>query len=99
MTTPASTPFCPDLEPDEWKLKYVTDVTTGETSITDEYNGSKRLEDSKVEKYLGDLISHDGSNSKNIMARKAKGAGIVDQIMGKLRGTFMVHSTLKLGLS
>ena len=32
-------------------------------------------------KYLGDVISKDGKNTKNIEARKSKGIGVVNQIM------------------
>ena len=40
-----------------------------------------------TEKYLGDLISREGKNEKNIHARKAKGTGIVDQIISILDGS------------
>ena len=36
--------------------------------------------------------------TKNILARKAKGAGIVDQIMGKLRGTLYGPYYFEVGL-
>ena len=98
MHVGASTSFCPDLELDEWKLRNVLDIKTGETTLTDEYDGPRRPEDSDVEQYIGDLISHDGSNLKNIMSRKAKGTGIVDNIMGKLRGTVYGPFYFEVGL-
>jgi hypothetical protein len=36
------------------------------------------------EKYLGDIISNNGKNTKNIEARKNRGTGIVNQIMSIL---------------
>ena len=48
--------FCPDLELDNWKVKNVVDIETGEKTLNDEFNGPRRLEESEVEKYLGDLI-------------------------------------------
>ena len=51
-----------------------------------------------MEKYLGDLISNDGSNIKNILSRKAKGTGIVDQIMVKPRGTVYGPFYYEVGL-
>ena len=33
------------------------------------------------EKYLGDILTSDGKNSKNIAARKNRGVGVVNQIM------------------
>ena len=51
-----------------------------------------------TEKYLGDLISSDGSNKKNIQARKEKGIGIVSQIMGILEGTIYGPYYFEVGL-
>ena len=36
------------------------------------------------ETYLGDIISEDGKNTKNIKSRLAKGLGIISQIMNIL---------------
>ena len=44
------------------------------------------MEEKKEEKYLGDVISRDGKNIKNIKARVAKGKGIVTRIMTILEG-------------
>ena len=44
------------------------------------------MEDKHEEKYLGDVISHDGRNIKNIKARVNKGTGLVNNIMTKLEG-------------
>ena len=38
------------------------------------------------EKYLGDVISTDGKNIKNVKARVAKGKGIVSRILSILEG-------------
>ena len=65
----------------------VEDLITGEKEITDELNGDHTMEESDTEKYLGDLISNDGKNFKNIEARRAKGTGIVDQIVTILENT------------
>ena len=50
----------------------------------DEQIGDHYMEESDHEKYLGDIISNNGRNEKNIEDRKKKGEGIVNQIMGKL---------------
>ena len=34
--------------------------------------------------YLGDIISHDGKNTKNVNSRVAKGLGIITDIMNML---------------
>ena len=42
--------------------------------------GKEKIQESNEEKYLGDIISKDGKNLKNIKARVAKGKGIVKKI-------------------
>ena len=42
------------------------------------------MEESTEEKYLGDLITSDGSNRTNVNARKAKGYGLVDKVTSML---------------
>ena len=42
------------------------------------------MKEVETEKYLGDVISSDGKNLKNMMARKGRGTGITNQIMTKL---------------
>ena len=42
------------------------------------------MEQVKDDTYLGDIVSHDGSNQKNIKSRIGKGLGIISQIMNIL---------------
>ena len=46
--------------------------------------GKEEMEETKEEKYLGDVISCDGRNFKNIKARVSKGKGIVQRICNTL---------------
>ena len=39
------------------------------------------MESVQQEKYLGDILTNDGKNSKNRAARKNRGIGVVNQIM------------------
>jgi hypothetical protein len=55
--------------------------------MEDVFCGSSRVESSEKEKYLGDIISHNGSNVKNIASRKAKGIGAGNKIMDYLEET------------
>ena len=59
--------ICPDLFIDGGQLEEFTEIETDEKVIE--------------EKYLGDIISHDGKNTKNIISRVNKGVGISNQIM------------------
>ena len=44
------------------------------------------MEEKEQEKYLGDVVSNDGRNIKNIKARVSKGKGIISRIMTYLDG-------------
>ena len=79
--------YCPELKIEKWELKVVKDLDTGVLEIKDELNGEHTMETSEAEKYLGDIISNNGKNSKNIDARVAKGTGIVDNITSILGST------------
>ena len=66
------TEFCPSLSVDGWEN------TVGQK---DEFVGDKEIKEVTEEKYLGDIISANGSNKKNIENRKAKAFGIIRNIM------------------
>ena len=85
MHVGASKSYCPDLKLDEWDVKTVKNILTGEKSQEDQFLGPNSLEKTDNEKYLGDIISNDGTNTKNILARKGKGLGVVNQVMSKLQ--------------
>ena len=59
---------------------------TGVSEIEDICEGNEVMEEKEEEKYLGDVISRDGKNIKNVKARVAKGTGIVNRIMTILEG-------------
>ena len=54
--------------------------------LQDQFVGEEIMEESQEEKYLGDIISNDGRNMKNIKSRVNKGKGIVSRIMTLLEG-------------
>ena len=76
--------ICSNLYVDGWVMKNVTEVETGKKKLEDEYSGLHVMVDVKSETYLGDILSMDGRNVKNINARKNRGTGIVTQLMMKL---------------
>ena len=59
---------------------------SGVEEIKDIIEGEKEMEIKDEERYLGDIISCDGRNIKNIKARVAKGKGIVIRIISILDG-------------
>ena len=76
--------ICPDLHVNEWKMKPVEEVETGAIRAEEEFSGSYEMKEVQEEKYLGYIVSGDGKNLKNMIARKNGGTGIVNQIMTKL---------------
>ena len=73
---------CQQLYVDSWSE--VERVDTLE--IEDKYNGEELMEEIDEAKYLGDLISKDGRNIRNIKLRVNKGKGIVQKIIHILEG-------------
>ena len=54
---------------------------TGKVEVKDIYLGEEVMEEKDEEKYLGDIISKDGQNLKNIKAKVNKGKEIVRKIL------------------
>ena len=75
---------CPDLYVDGWEVEKVENVETGDTRDKEVNSGEYKMSTVDSEKYLGDILSNDGKNIKNVTARKNRGIGIVTQIIGKL---------------
>ena len=70
--------ICPELKVDGWEVKQVNHINTTEVTMEDEYTGMFEMNTVEQEKYLGDIISNDGKNTKNITARKNRGTGVVN---------------------
>ena len=79
--------YCPELRIDCWKMNSTDEIKTKskEKIEMDYFDGSIEMGESAEERYLGDIITHDGSNKKNITARKGKGFGIIEKIMEMLQ--------------
>ena len=90
--------ICPDLQLGGWEMKTVIEVATGKSSHEDIYNGIHKMEAVSSEKYLGDILSSDGKNLKNISARKDKGIGIVTKVMEKLNEVCFGKYFFKVGI-
>ena len=75
---------------DGWKLKEVSEVDIGsvEYDLVDDYDGLQKMDEVKDEKYLGDILSADGKNFKNISARRNKAIGTRNQVLGVLHDVY-----------
>ena len=77
---------CQTMKVDNWKEVEVFNEETGIDEVEDICNDDYEMEEKSNEKYLGDIISVDGRNVKNIKARVAKSTGIISRILSILDG-------------
>ena len=77
---------CHPLFVDSWEENEIKNDENGKITIEDVCLGQEIMEEKDEEKYLGDIISKDGRNIKNIQARVNKGKGIVRKILNVLEG-------------
>ena len=77
---------CQKLFVDKWEELEVEDCSSKTVRIEDICEGEEIMEEKDSERYLGDVISSDGRNLKNIKARVAKGTGIARKILTMLEG-------------
>ena len=61
--------LCPELFIDNWEVKPISSVSTSVMDMEGVFCGYSRVESTDKEKYLGDIISHNGSNVQNIASR------------------------------
>ena len=71
---------------DKWKEIEIENEESGIPKIKDAVDGEQDMETKDSEKYLGDIISTDGKNLKNIKARVTKGTGIISKIITMMEG-------------
>ena len=76
--------ICSTCSVDAWKDE-VFENNLGEKYLKDTYEGRKVMKDVKEKKYLGDIISNDGKNQKNITDRTNKAIGNINRIESTLR--------------
>jgi hypothetical protein len=73
---------------DTWKIDSSEEYDTGRKILNDVIDDDYKIEQSDEESYLGDLITCNGKNGKNMAERKSKGIGIVDNICSILKDVF-----------
>jgi hypothetical protein len=69
-----------------WKGRVITDPVTGISSQSDSFTGNVKMKTKPEQFYLGDLISSDGTHTKNVQQRRNE--GVTNQIMKKLESTY-----------
>ena len=75
---------CPELTIDGWKEIVVTEIKTGNSRLKDIYEGEDVMNTEDSEKYLGDIITNNGKNDKNIKARENRGRGITKDLLATI---------------
>ena len=74
-----------DLFVDNW-TEVAVDKNTEPVKFKDIFEGENKIEEKESEKYLGDVLSVDGKNIRNIKTRVNKGTGVVNKIITVLEG-------------
>ena len=79
---------------------YIDCWETDQSTATEKYLGKVKVQQSYTSKYLGEMISSDGTNTANIAARKRRGFGTVKDICSMLDnmclGPYMVQKAVVL---
>ena len=83
----------PYLHVENWGVEKIDDAMTGLENLKDVQLEEHKLDKVGREKYLGDIISADGSNSNKIIARK----GINKQICSMLSDVCFVYFHFEVG--
>ena len=73
-----------DLFVDKWKMQEVQSALTGAELSKETHEGDHVLNEASYEKYLGQVLSNDGSNVKNVINLSGKGTGMVNKIINIL---------------
>ena len=89
---------CQDISVDCWNEITVFNEEVGMDALEDKYVGEIDIEEKSEEKYLGDLISNDGRNLKNLKTRVEKGKGIVNKILSILDAFPFGSAYFEIGL-
>ena len=69
---------------DGWEMKNVKDVETGIERRQDTFEGDMEVSHISSEKYLGQVISSDSKNTRNIEKIRNKGIGIQNRVIQML---------------
>ena len=85
---------CPELYVDGWKEHYVNNVETNVVKVKDTYEGSAPINQTENEKYLGDILSSDGKNYKNVLSRKNKCTALSNEIFAMIAEMLLALSIL-----
>ena len=89
---------CVKMSVDKWTEEEMKEEKRKESAIKDTFVGREEMEEKEEEKYLGDMISTDGRNMKNIKARIARGKGIVARIFNILESVPLGKHYFEVGM-
>ena len=67
--------LCKDLHVGGWNVDVVTDPVTCKSSNSEYFSGYETMKLKQEQTYLGDLLSSDGTQAKNVQQRRNKGLG------------------------
>ena len=88
---------CSPVSLDYWKLEETENKDTGEVFLWEEYQGKKEIKEVSHERYLGDIISSDGSNTMDILKKCNRGNGTINKIKSILESTYFGKYQFEIG--
>ena len=68
-----------DIYVDNWKIQEIEDINRNTKEEEEVFDGEKDIHEVESTKYLGQIISQDGKNLKNIVNCANKGIGLVNK--------------------
>ena len=80
--------LCKDCHVGNWNVDIVTDPETGISTQSDTFTGNVKMKVKQEQVYLGDVISSNGTHTKNVQQRSNKGLGVINQIIQILESTY-----------
>ena len=69
-------------------MDVVTDPVTGKSSNCEYFSGYETMKMKQEQTYLGDLLSSDGTQTKNVQQRRNKDLWVINQVMQILESTY-----------
>ena len=69
-----------DFYVDGWKLTEIEEVEAGVTKTWETFDGEQEVDETEAKKYLGQILSRDGSNTANINHKVGKGIGMKNKL-------------------
>ena len=90
---------CSPIYLDSWTSKEKENEDTGQISFEEKYSGKMKVAEVSEVKYLGNILSSDGSNIKDISMKCNRGVGTINKIQNILETMFFGPYYFEIGIT